>query len=66
MRIDLLRHGEPAGAEPLADFVARVRAAWRSVVSTYAERHVLVVCHAGVIRAVMTQLLDAPLSARST
>ncbi|MHB8472072.1 MAG: histidine phosphatase family protein [Gammaproteobacteria bacterium] len=60
--IDPVNH-RPAGAEPLADFMARVYEAWQSVVNAYAGQHVLIVCHAGVIRAVITQLLGAPLSA---
>lgn len=60
--VDPVNH-RPEGAEPLADFVARVHAAWRSVIDSYADQHVLIVCHAGVIRAVITQLLGAPLSA---
>ena len=59
---DPVRH-RPPGAEPLADFVARVGQAFADVLATHAGRHVLVVCHAGVIRAVVAQVLQAPLSA---
>lgn len=52
----------PPGAEPLADFSARVVSAWQDALHTHAERHLLVVCHAGVIRALMAHLLDAPLA----
>lgn len=53
----------PAGAEPLAEFAARVIDAWENAVQQHREQHLLVICHAGVIRALMTQVLGAPLSA---
>ena len=53
----------PAGAEPLADFTARVISAWDDAVQLHGDQHLLVVCHAGVIRAVMAHVLGAPLSA---
>jgi alpha-ribazole phosphatase/probable phosphoglycerate mutase len=52
----------PAGAEPLDQFSARVVAAWTDMLATHAGRHVLVVTHAGVIRAAMAHLLAAPLA----
>ncbi len=53
----------PAGAEPLADFTARVISAWDEAVQRHGDQHTLVVCHAGVIRSVMAHVLNAPLSA---
>lgn len=50
----------PAGAEPLDAFVARVQAAFRDVLERHAGRSVLVVAHAGVIRAVLATVLDMP------
>ena len=47
----------PAGAESMAEFVARVGSAWDSLLSAQQGRHVLLVCHAGVIRAVMRRVL---------
>jgi alpha-ribazole phosphatase len=47
----------PAGAEPMADFVARVVQAWESMLDAHHGRHVLLVCHAGVIRAVLGEVL---------
>lgn len=52
----------PAGAEPLADFVARVADGFADVLSRYQGRSVLVVGHAGVIRAVLAHGLQIPLS----
>jgi len=53
----------PAGAEPLEDFSDRVRAAFRDILAQHRGRHVLVVTHAGVIRATLTHVLNAPLGA---
>ena len=47
----------PAGAESMAEFVARVARTWESLLGTHQGRHVLLVCHAGVIRAVLGTVL---------
>lgn len=47
----------PAGAEPMAEFVARVARSWETLLETQRGRHVLLVCHAGVIRAVLATVL---------
>lgn len=52
----------PAGAEALEDFVARVGAAWEDVLTAHQGKHVLVVCHAGVIRMVFAHVLGVPLA----
>lgn len=51
----------PAAAEPLAAFRQRVAAAIEDAFQKYTGRHVLVVSHAGVIRATVSWLMDAPL-----
>jgi alpha-ribazole phosphatase len=43
----------PAGAEPMDAFVTRVAHAWEELCSAQQGRHVLMVCHACVIRAVL-------------
>jgi alpha-ribazole phosphatase/probable phosphoglycerate mutase len=43
----------PAGAEPLAMFQARVAGAWQELIERHQGRQVLLVGHAGVIRAVL-------------
>ncbi len=53
---DPLRH-RPPGAEPLADFLGRVRAAWQAMVAEAEGARVLVVAHAGVMRAILAGLL---------
>lgn len=50
----------PQGAEPLADFYARVAAAYEMLGETYAGQHVLVVTHAGVIRMALCHALGLP------
>lgn len=56
-------NARPAGAEPLAAFQARVRAGFADLVQAYPQRHVLVVTHAGVMRAVIAHVLGAPIEA---
>ena len=50
----------PPGAEEVAAFAARIGEAWQSLLDAHAGRRVLVVCHAGTIRAVLGQVLGAP------
>lgn len=52
----------PAGAEALEDFLARVGAAWQDVLAAQAGKHVLIVCHAGVIRMLFAHVLGVPLA----
>ncbi len=56
-------NNRPGGAEPLSAFSHRVSAAFADALSTHAGRHILIVAHAGVMRAVITHVLDAPLGA---
>ena len=51
----------PEGAEPLEGFHARVAAALDALVAAYAGEHVLLVCHAGVIRMALAWALQLPL-----
>jgi len=57
---DPLNH-TPPGAEPLLRFRDRVDAAWQDMLTRHRGRHVLVVCHAGVIRMCVARALDMPL-----
>jgi alpha-ribazole phosphatase len=50
----------PAGSEPVSDFIMRVAHAWRDLLTEQRGRHVLVVCHAGVLRAVLGLVLGTP------
>ena len=53
-------HYLPPDAEGVAAFAARVGEAWDALLDEHADRRVLVVCHAGVIRAVLASVLGAP------
>ena len=50
----------PPGAEPLEAFTARVQAGFDDLLQAYAGQSVLVVAHAGVIRAIIAQVLEIP------
>ena len=51
----------PSGAEPAGEFRQRVANVFEGLLSDYAGQRVLVIAHAGVMRAVISQLLDTPL-----
>lgn len=51
----------PPGAEPVADFTGRVAAATQHLAQTHRGRRVLVVAHAGTMRAMLAALLGLPL-----
>jgi alpha-ribazole phosphatase len=50
----------PHGAEPLDDFIARVGSGFSELLGNYAGQSVLLVAHAGVIRAVLSRVLAIP------
>lgn len=54
-------HARPEGAEPLADFHARVSAGLDDLLEQHAGQHVLLVGHAGVIRMAFAWALHIPL-----
>ncbi|SIT70628.1 probable phosphoglycerate mutase [Ectothiorhodosinus mongolicus] len=56
-------NARPAGSEPLEDFYARVIHGLGHIQQEYADQHVLLVTHAGVIRATICYALDIPLKA---
>jgi alpha-ribazole phosphatase len=56
---DPLAH-RPAGAEPVDAFVARVGEGLDAVLERHPGRHLLLVAHAGVIRALIARVLDIP------
>jgi len=55
-------HNRPPGAEPLAAFVDRIVAAFEQTLRAHAGEHLLLVVHAGVIRAVVAHVLAADLA----
>ncbi len=50
----------PAGGETLRDFSERVHRAWRDLVAERQGEHGLLVCHGGVIRAILVDVLGMP------
>ena len=50
----------PPGGERLSDFVARVHTAWESLIESNTADHTLLVCHGGVIRAILLHVLGMP------
>jgi alpha-ribazole phosphatase len=55
-------NARPAGAEPLAEFQARVAAGLEALIQQHAGQHVLLVGHAGVIRMAFSWALHIPLA----
>lgn len=52
----------PQGAEAVSDFAYRVQQGLTILKENYAEKNVLVVAHAGVLRMVVREVLQQPLS----
>ncbi len=55
-------NNRPAGAEALAGFFSRVVAVYNNITKRYSGQHVLLVTHAGVIRALICHALQAELN----
>jgi alpha-ribazole phosphatase len=53
-------NSRPPGAEPLEEFIRRVQAGFDDLLERFAGQSVLVVAHAGVIRAIMAYILEVP------
>lgn len=53
----------PPEGEPLDAFMRRIDDHWASLLSDYPGQHLLLVCHGGVIRAILNQILEMPVSA---
>lgn len=56
---DPLNH-RPSNAESVHDFHRRITDAWQHITERHREKHILVVAHAGVIRAILTNVLNTP------
>lgn len=52
----------PPGGEPLAAFRERVVPAWERQLALYRGQHLLIVGHAGMMRMIMSHILEIPLS----
>ena len=53
-------NNRPPGAEDLDEFITRVTESYEYICKHYAGKHVLIVAHAGVMRAVIAHVLQAP------
>ncbi len=54
-------HARPPGAEPLESFLVRVAAALDERLTRDSGEHLLIICHAGVIRMALAHALAIPL-----
>ena len=50
----------PEGAEPVGDFFIRVASAFNNVRTQHTGKNILIIAHAGVIRAIVTHVINAP------
>jgi broad specificity phosphatase PhoE len=55
----------PPNGENIQDFSARITEAWQALIDQYSGQHILLICHGGVIRALLGGILQAPLSSLS-
>jgi broad specificity phosphatase PhoE len=60
--LDLLERGAIPNAEPLADYRGRIETCIREILSRHQSQTAAVFCHGGVIRMILSILLDLPLS----
>ncbi len=54
-------NARPPGAEPMEHFYKRVAAALEEIFVRHRDEHILIVCHAGVIRMALVHALGIPL-----
>ena len=54
-------NNRPDGAEPLVGFRKRIESAWVKLLSQHTDQHILIVCHAGVIRMSLQYMLGMPI-----
>ena len=50
-------NNRPEGSEPLEDFINRVVQSWKTLLKEFHGKHLLIVAHAGVIRAIIAHVL---------
>jgi broad specificity phosphatase PhoE len=55
----------PPNGESFAGFCARIHRAWQTLLATHSGQHILLVCHGGVIRALLGHVMQAPLTSLS-
>jgi len=50
----------PEGSERMSDFILRIHTAWDQLIIDNQGEHTLLVCHGGVIRAILMRVLGMP------
>lgn len=50
----------PENSEPMDDFLTRIHQAWDQLIESEKGKHKLLVCHGGVIRAIIMRILGMP------
>lgn len=55
----------PPNGETFQQFYARINQAWQDLLHVYKGKHVLLICHGGVIRALLGVVMQTPLTALS-
>ena len=55
----------PPNGEPFTDFSARIGSAWQNLLDQHNGEHILLICHGGVIRALLGHIMETPLTALS-
>lgn len=55
----------PPNGETFAAFSARIVAHWHTMIAAHQNQHLLLVCHGGVIRTLLSYVMQAPASAMS-
>lgn len=63
--LDQLEHGRISNAEPVADYRARVESCLQRAIREQPGRNVIMACHGGVIRMMLSILLSLPLTKTS-
>ncbi len=52
----------PPGGEPIPDFYRRVQQAWQHWTTELDGQRLLIVCHGGVVRMILAEILGVPMS----
>ncbi|ARN74791.1 histidine phosphatase family protein [Oceanicoccus sagamiensis] len=55
----------PPNGEAFTDFSTRIGSAWNSLIEQHCGQHILLICHGGVIRALLGHIMETPLTALS-
>ena len=59
------QHHQLPGGETFQDFAQRISTAWSELVVKYHGQHILLICHGGVIRALLRDIMQTPLTSLS-